>query len=225
MLDSHSNRCRIAFFRVANFRFDILAACTAFSTKYAATHPRILGWAAANSISYISNMDGISLGGIATLFTSCIECFEYFKAASDLRRSYEILLVKLEIQKERLLVWGDVVGIDSDELDSVEKDQTLSGLTKRCLSTIRSLLQDTEILKSRYGLCPVTSSDKAIHRTSVGANALKRFGLRSRQTPQGPSALDKTRWAIHDAAKFETLITHLKDLIDGLIARVPAPME
>ena len=71
-------------------------------------------------------MDGITLGiGIAALFTTCIECFEYFKAASDIRRSYEVLLVKLEIQQERLLVWGDVVGIGSDELDSVEEDKTL----------------------------------------------------------------------------------------------------
>ena len=151
-------------------------------------------------------MDGISLGiGIAALFTRCIECFEYFKAASDLRRSYEILLVKLEIQQERLLVWGDVVRIVSDELDSVEKEQALSGLTKRCLSTIRSLLQSTEILESRYGLCPAGSNDKAIHRTSVSANAFKRFRLRSRQTPQGPSALDKTRWAIHDAESLRRL--------------------
>lgn len=171
-------------------------------------------------------MDDISLGlGIAALFAACIECFEYFKAASDIRRSYEVLLVKLEIQQERLLVWGDVVGIGSGELDSVEKEKTRPDLTKRCLSTIRSLLQDTEILKLRYGLCTVTSGDKAIHGTSVSANALKRFRLRFRQTPQGPGALDKTRWAIHDAAKFETLVKHLKDLIDGLIAKVPAPME
>ena len=149
MLDSRSNRCRIAFFRVANFRFDILAACTAFSTKHAASHSRNLDWAAANSISRILNMNGISLGiDIAALFTTCIECFEYFKAASDLRRSYEVLLVKLEIQQKRLLIWGDVVGMGSDELDSVEKDKTLSDLTKRCMSTIRSLLQDTEILES-----------------------------------------------------------------------------
>ena len=54
---------------------------------------------------------------------------------------------------------------------------------------------------------------------------MKRFRLRFRETLKGPGALDKTRWAIHDAAKFEKLITDLKDLIDGLIARVPAPME
>ena len=170
-------------------------------------------------------MEGISLSiGIAALFTTCIERFEYFKTASDLRRNYEVLLVKLEIQQERLLVWGDLVGIGTDELDSIEKDKALSELTKRCLSTIRSLMQDTEILKSRYGLCAVTSNDKAIYQSGVSANALKRFRLRFRQTLQGPGALDKTRWAIHDAAKFERLIAHLKDLIDGLVARVPAPV-
>ena len=117
-----------------------------------------------------------------------------------------------------------MVGIGRDELDSIEKDKAQSDLTKRCLSTIRSLMQDTEILKSRYGLCAVTSNDKAIYQSGVSANALKRFRLRFRQTLQGPGALDKTRWAIHDAAKFETLIIHLKDLIDGLVARVPAPV-
>ena len=118
-----------------------------------------------------------------------------------------------------------MVSIGSGELDRIEKDKTLSDLTKRCLSTIRILLQDTEFLKSKCGLCAVTSDDQAIHQTSLSANALKRFRLRSRETPKRPVALDKTRWAIHDAAKFEKLITELKDLIDGLIARVPAPTE
>ena len=162
-------------------------------------------------------MDGISLSiGIATLFTTCIEYFEYFRAASDLRRSHEVL--------QRLLVWGDVVGIGSDKLDSNERGKKLSDLTKRCLDTIRSLIGDTEILKSRYELCAVTSGGKAIHQTSVSANALKRFYFRFRHTPQGPEAHDRTRWAIHDAIKFETLITHLKDWIDGLIAKVRAPV-
>lgn len=50
-------------------------------------------------------VEPISLSvGIATLFTACIECFEYFKAAKGFEQHFEVLLVKLEWQQERLLV-------------------------------------------------------------------------------------------------------------------------
>ena len=49
--------------------------------------------------------------GIASLFSTCIECFEYFKAAQSLGDDLKILLVKLDIEKTRLLIWGNAVGI------------------------------------------------------------------------------------------------------------------
>ena len=59
-----------------------------------------------------SSMDAISVTlGVVALFKTCIDSFEYFKAASGLKRNFEILLVKLDFERERLLVWGDVIGI------------------------------------------------------------------------------------------------------------------
>ena len=49
--------------------------------------------------------------GIASLFSSCVECFEYFKASQSLANDLKILLVKLDIEKTRLLIWGNAVGI------------------------------------------------------------------------------------------------------------------
>jgi hypothetical protein len=39
------------------------------------------------------------------------KCFGYFKAAQSLTEDLKILLVKLDIEKTRLLIWGNAVGI------------------------------------------------------------------------------------------------------------------
>jgi len=39
------------------------------------------------------------------------KCFGYFKAAQRLAEDLNILLVKLDIEKTRLLIWGNAVGI------------------------------------------------------------------------------------------------------------------
>lgn len=56
---------------------------------------------------------GEALGviGLAALFSTCVECFGYFKASERIDKDCETLLVKLDIEKTRLLVWGDAVRI------------------------------------------------------------------------------------------------------------------
>jgi hypothetical protein len=39
------------------------------------------------------------------------KCFGYFKAVQSLTEDLNILLVKLDIEKTRLLIWGNAVGI------------------------------------------------------------------------------------------------------------------
>jgi hypothetical protein len=44
--------------------------------------------------------------GIAALFSTCIKCFDNFKAAQSLEEDLEIILLKLDIEKARLLICG-----------------------------------------------------------------------------------------------------------------------
>lgn len=61
-------------------------------------------------------VEPISLSiGIAALFTTCIQCFEYFKAATTLRKDFGILLLTPELEEERLLILGEVIGIGSKD--------------------------------------------------------------------------------------------------------------
>lgn len=175
-------------------------------------------------------VEPISLSiAIATLFTTCIECFEYFKAAKGFHQQYEVLLVKLEYQQERLLIWGDLAGICNDKHPGVgpitESDHKRQLLTKRRLDSIKRLLEDTEALKTKYGLQPYTPASDAVPHSGISNNALKRFRLRLIHRLQGPSVLDKTRWAIHDESRFQKLVVDIRELIDGLTRAVPVSSE
>jgi hypothetical protein len=57
-------------------------------------------------------MEAIGLAvGTTSLFSTCIECFDLFRAATYYDEYVEILLVKLDLEKTRLLIWGNGVGI------------------------------------------------------------------------------------------------------------------
>lgn len=175
-------------------------------------------------------VEPISLSiAVATLFTTCIECFEYFKAAEGLEQDFEILLVKLEYQQERLLVWGDLAGICDENRRSVgpipEREHKHQERTKRCLNSIQHLLKDTETLKIKYGLRAYAPTGDTVPRSGISSNALKRFRLRLGRRSQGPGVLDKTRWAIHDGTRFQELVHDIRELIDGLMTEVPVSPE
>lgn len=158
--------------------------------------------------------------GIAALFTTCIQCFEYFKAATTVRKEFDILLLKLELEQERLLIWGEDVGIgnqDWNEELTFNGDTKRQDLARRCLNIIKNLLEDAESLQSMYGLQPTAATTRTVSHHSIGSNALKRLRVRLARSCNGLGVLKKTRWAVHDAVKFQKLIGHLRDLIDGLM--------
>lgn len=55
----------------------------------------------------------LSAVSVAALFTSCIDCFNIVVAAKDFGRDYELLCTALSIQKLRLFLWGESVGLAS----------------------------------------------------------------------------------------------------------------
>lgn len=174
-------------------------------------------------------VEPISLSiGIAALFTTCIQCFEYFKAATTSRRDFDILLLTLELEQERLLIWGEVIGIGSKDWSeelTFKGDSKRQDLARRCLDTIKSLLEDAEGLKSTYGVQSAAATARPASRYSITSNALKRFRVRLARSPNKLGVLDQTRWAIHDAAKFQKLIRHLREMIDGLMRDASGPQD
>jgi hypothetical protein len=94
---------------------------------------------------------GEALGaiGLAALFSTCVECFGYFRGSQRMEKDCEIFMVKLDIEKSRLLVWGNSVGlldITNQRRNPILENAATSDLLGRCLRNIESLLTDTDRL-------------------------------------------------------------------------------
>ena len=172
--------------------------------------------------------------GLATLFSTSIEGFEYLNAARSLGRDYELLLTQFDVEKTRLLIWGESMGLLQEDEQKIS-DKLTSPLFRpvidRSLNCIKMLLTDTQGLKSRYGL-KESLSDEDLHRAepSVGSVSLSKFHAsyrsfcaRTRELQHDTTMLKKVRWAIHDRAKFGCFIGDLRQCINGLWAITDSP--
>ena len=170
---------------------------------------------------------GLSLAtvALASLFSTCLECFEYFQTAKSLQGDFEILLLRLDCQKERLLTWGEIVGISKSETEGRNSDlkSTKHELIERSLSSIATLLSDTEKLQKEYGVESVDSSESAeYHLERITSNRMHWFRKSYQRFATHPNAqkqsniLLRTKWAIRHKTKFETLISHIKEIVTNL---------
>ena len=110
----------------------------------------------------------ISIGavGLVTLLTTCVECFEYIDAAKSCGRDMELLTTKFAIEKARLLIWGESVGILSTPAGNTKVESPhVRPIVEQILNCIRMLFEDTNALTARYGLKPVEDSASSLALT------------------------------------------------------------
>jgi hypothetical protein len=173
---------------------------------------------------------------LAALFSKCIDCFSYFKAAQQCPTDAETLLVKLDCEKARLLVWANTVGILRTEpqrrypqLADVQLEILI------CIDQIISLLTDAQKLQAEYGSRPTAQQEHQQYVAVVSVNSMTKFKLSKLSffaragggsiPPSSPSWLSRIKWAIRDEAKFRILLSHLKEFVDNMIKLVPVPPE
>ena len=168
----------------------------------------------------------VSLG---SLFSTCIECLGYFTDARDFDKDRNVLLVKLDFERNKLLIWGNAMGILNEPGESI---LTTLGQAKDAfqrssflLECIISLLTDAESLQQKYGLRNSDGTESRRNWSIVSKSnlevfrpTLKRFLLRNpKETDNRKHRIwSKIKWAIFDKQKFQSLINDLKDLVDQL---------
>jgi len=181
----------------------------------------------------------IGLGlGILPIFSTCLEYFHLFKAAQSSTFDCQVLLLKLDFEHERFIIWGEKHGVFQDiEPRSHEPDPDLGRHVNyqkvmEALRLIKALFENAENLSSLYGVCASNVPDAEAVRERwklafPSTSALRRLHWRHRrpehqdETTQKFSILKKTRWAINDKSKFESLIRDIRHLVDGLYAILP----
>ncbi|KAK3369552.1 prion-inhibition and propagation-domain-containing protein [Lasiosphaeria ovina] len=172
----------------------------------------------------------LSVIGLAALFSTCVESFGYFKAAQRMEKDCDILLVKLDIEKTRLLVWGSTIDVFDSGTAALSNETTIN-LLHRCLGSIESLLTDADRLTRDYGVVEQSSpGDRAIDFVSSNSMAVfrtawRRFFVRNASQLPQRSLLRRTKWGIYQKETFQRFIHDLKDLIDGLYEIAPVTRE
>ena len=182
----------------------------------------------------------LSAVSIASLFQTCVQVFDLFNVVGQYGKDYEILLCKLEIERSRLLQWGERLGLlrilnseagittDPGNLRVIDHDLQfsinprigqvqISPLVLYILSCLKLLFQDSERLERQYGLKRGDVSTRAGTRTVSYDRLLNRISERQRST----TFAAKARWAIVDRIKFRTLIDDIKAFNDSLFTLLP----
>ena len=170
---------------------------------------------------------------LASLFSTCIECFDYVDLARKYERDYEVLAAKLQIEKIRLWLWGFMVGLSTSRENATQTSilPQVEPFVRENLNIIYRIFLDSEKLSNRYGLTStsvacVTDQQERVEALSPSSKSrvqalmpasLPDLGRR----PEGVGVCGRARWAIHDKEKFTLLIQDLKDMIDGLNAITP----
>ncbi|KAL8677025.1 MAG: hypothetical protein Q9186_006514 [Xanthomendoza sp. 1 TL-2023] len=178
-------------------------------------------------------MEPVSLSfgaaALVSLLATCVDCFEYIDAAKSCGRDLELLTTKFAIEKTRLLIWGESVGLSTTKAAGCTriKSPHFRPIIEQILNCIRLLFEDTTALSDRYGLRPkshnatvsvVESSSSHLTLPLRLKTSYIRFRSCLEQNHKDIDTSKKARWAIRDRQKFACLVEDIQQFIDGLEA-------
>ncbi|OOQ83958.1 hypothetical protein PEBR_32643 [Penicillium brasilianum] len=184
---------------------------------------------------------GVSVGAVSlvTLFKTCLELFETFENGKNLGKDYEILSTKVGIERVRLALWGDSVGLTGLVPDQKEGSGQEDGVDPRLvdprmvravsdiLNCMRRLFEDSGSLTRRYGLQESTTT--GVITVSSGENAVAttfhktyvRLQASASRIQRGSTLVAAARWAIKDKKRFERFVEDLRSFNDSLALLFP----
>ncbi|KAK4451186.1 small glutamine-rich tetratricopeptide repeat-containing protein 2 [Podospora aff. communis PSN243] len=179
--------------------------------------------------------------GVAALWKTCVQVYEIVDSSRQFGMESEILSVKFEVERVRLICWGDVIGLQSlvsgeNPAPTALADPRLNRAeirtaVVRLLGCIQHSFENTSRLQDQYGLQPSTVAPDAGPSLTVSqtdrilSSVFKRAydnlrrvaGDRQRDTP----LTRRTIWAIRDRNKFLALVAELRGFNDSLESLFP----
>jgi Prion-inhibition and propagation len=159
---------------------------------------------------------GTTLGviGLVSLFSVCVECFDYIEKGRTQGTDFAILKNQLNGLRLRLSVWGDRIGITKQEhYDPRLNDTKLLVHIKQQLGTISLLFLNSDRILKKYGL----EDRRARHARGQGGGDAEV----TQDSVQGPTEKktriwNLARWVLQDMQSFEEVLKHLEPAIRHL---------
>ncbi|KAL1716740.1 prion-inhibition and propagation-domain-containing protein [Schizophyllum commune] len=192
---------------------------------------------------------GLVIGAtsILALWETCVQVFDIVVSGQNYGMDSEIARVKLEVERVRLLMWGQAVGLSNVRLP--EEGVTSPGpchprlgrpevtdAVMRILGCIHHLFKDTDALQRRYGLqktserssvsavldiSPENNASSATILESVFKKAYASLQKSSRRNNRITTLRKRAYWAILDKTKFSLLVQEIRAFNDSLSALFP----
>lgn len=193
---------------------------------------------------------GLAIGviSIASLFQTCVQLFDVISLGRTRGKDYEILSCKLEVERLRLIVWGQKIGLSNPRtrveaaslapsvpnsptaLESWSGYPRISSLISHILTCLKLIFEDVERLERRYGLRKVPHLPQLGQQLAGGFFMPTTFRqvhddlqLTMKESQRETVVLAKARWAILDRTKFSTLIEDIKGFNDSLYFIISNP--
>ncbi|KAJ8128692.1 hypothetical protein O1611_g4941 [Lasiodiplodia mahajangana] len=177
----------------------------------------------------------IGIAGLVGVFKDCIDLLSQIAALQDYGHDYEVLTLKLDIEKTLLLQWASRVRLAQDNYDKRLNAEDVQQTVSRILASIKLLFLETTALTEKYGVrkakaeelnelmepCPVVSAP----RLARFVRDFENLNIRIRDRDKNVSIFTKTRWVIRDKDKFEDLINNLSYFIRKLNEVIPDKHE
>ncbi|KAH8603013.1 small s protein [Bisporella sp. PMI_857] len=173
---------------------------------------------------------GIVVGAIsiASLFTACVDCFEYVQFGRHFGRDFETSKLALNCARLRLTRWGESVNIyDDPKLARQDTTVTEIQLAKDTLLQILVLFSDTKSISEKYKLTAKAGEDLSAYsmgdmdpKMVVLDNKMKGFAT---QRQKKGRFLKLASWSLYHRSTLKDLLEQIVLLIDEIEKLFPAP--
>ena len=171
---------------------------------------------------------GLTIGSVAlaSLFTTCVDCFEYVQLGRQFGTNYQRSLLKLDIVKLRLSRWADAVNESQQHYNVAVGSANEAQKVQEILGEIIELFANAEKVSAKYKM-----KAKPGDLVAYNVNADLEPDLRSMHNKMRDLAIkrqkrssfaQKAAWALYEEKHFNRLIEDVTTLVDGLVELFPA---
>jgi Prion-inhibition and propagation len=184
---------------------------------------------------------GLGHVGLVSLFQTCSVAYDVFvRSAQNLGKDYYRISVLLGVERQKLRLWGQYLGISPSQqcrlllAETIETQKTVVMM----LESIKALLDDIRVIMIRYDVqieeASQDGTDTTIDLNLEGLDlqdlrncpAVKLAHTRRRETERSvkssTSRLRKIKWALTDNAKLSKLVDDLRLINENLWVCLPA---
>ncbi|KFY19217.1 hypothetical protein V493_08076 [Pseudogymnoascus sp. VKM F-4281 (FW-2241)] len=184
----------------------------------------------------MAEVAGLALGVLA-LWQSCVSVFDVIDSSRQYGMDYELLCVKLEVERVRLLCWGDAVGLNNASSPSRTPDPRFNRVEVRTtvirlLGAMQQVFENSDRLQEVYGLRPYSGGEPAggneiqisqsqLILGGVFKRAYQNLRKMAQERQRGTVLARKTLWAVHDRKKFAELVVEIRGFNDSLASLFP----